>query len=64
MDNMKIDPVCGMEIENPYNAETYEYKGIRYCFCSMYCKRDFIKNPEKYLFNTAIKNRQAIKMAR
>lgn len=46
---MAIDPVCGMQIEKIKAADTYQYKGQTYYFCSMGCKAAFEKNPEKYL---------------
>ena len=43
------DPVCGMDV-TPETAEaTFEYKGKTYYFCSPGCKRDFEKDPERYL---------------
>lgn len=46
---MKIDPVCGMEVDPQSAAATYEYKGETYYFCSPGCKVAFQKDPEKYL---------------
>lgn len=43
------DPVCGMEIERDEAVGTYEYKGKTYYFCAPGCKREFEKEPEKYL---------------
>ena len=43
------DPVCGMEIDPATAAGKSEYKGQTYYFCSMGCKRDFDKDPEKYV---------------
>lgn len=42
------DPVCGMEIEKEKAKATYEYKGKTYYFCMEKCKKEFIKDPEKY----------------
>jgi YHS domain-containing protein len=47
--SMAIDPVCKMEVEEIKAAATSEYKGKKYYFCSVGCKRAFDKNPEKYL---------------
>ena len=44
-----IDPVCGMEVEEGSNAITATYKGTTYYFCAPGCKRDFQRDPEKYL---------------
>jgi YHS domain-containing protein len=43
------DPVCGMEIDPATAAGKSEYKGQTYYFCSKGCKRDFDKDPEKYI---------------
>ena len=50
---MAIDPVCGMQVDEKSAAASYEYKGKMYYFCDPGCKDDFIKEPEKYLKNTA-----------
>jgi P-type Cu+ transporter len=46
---MAIDPVCKMEINEKKAAATSEYKGKKYFFCSVGCKKAFDANPEKYL---------------
>jgi len=46
---MEKDPVCGMEVDPKTAAGKTEYKGKTYYFCSPGCKRDFDKDPEKYL---------------
>jgi P-type Cu+ transporter len=46
---MAIDPVCKMEVDEKKPAATYEFKGKKYYFCAMGCKKAFEKNPEKYL---------------
>ena len=46
---MERDPVCGMMVD-PKTAEyksTYQDK--TYYFCSPGCKKDFDKDPERYL---------------
>ena len=43
------DPVCGMDVTPETAAGKSEYKGQTYYFCSPGCKRDFDKEPEKYL---------------
>jgi len=37
-----------MEVEETKAAATSEYKGKKYYFCAVGCKRAFDKNPEKY----------------
>jgi YHS domain-containing protein len=46
---MVVDPVCGMEIDPKTAAGMSEYQGQTYYFCSPGCKRDFDKDPEKYV---------------
>ncbi|HZS11125.1 MAG TPA: YHS domain-containing protein [Nitrospirales bacterium] len=43
------DPVCQMEIEPEDAAATAEYKGTKYFFCADVCKKEFEKNPKKYV---------------
>jgi Cu+-exporting ATPase len=53
-DRMAIDPVCRMQVDEKTAAATSEYKGQKYYFCSVGCKKAFDQKPEKYL---AKKNR-------
>ena len=46
---MVIDPVCKMKIEESSAVATSEYKGKKYYFCAMGCKKAFDADPEKYL---------------
>ena len=46
---MAKDPVCGMDVDEKNAQAQSEYKGKTYYFCSPGCKRDFDKNPEKYV---------------
>jgi YHS domain-containing protein len=46
---MAIDPVCKMKVDEKKAAATSEYKGNKYYFCGLGCKRAFDKNPDKYL---------------
>ena len=46
---MAIDPVCKMEVQETKAAAISEYKGKKYYFCAVGCKRAFDKDPEKYL---------------
>jgi YHS domain-containing protein len=47
--NMAKDPVCGMDVDPQQSAGTSEYKGQTYYFCSPGCKRQFDRNPERYI---------------
>ena len=46
---MQIDPVCGMMVDPKTAAGKSEYQGKTYYFCSPGCKRDFDKEPQKYV---------------
>lgn len=46
---MEIDPVCGMEVDPPSAAGSFEYGGVTYYFCSTGCLEDFREDPESYL---------------
>ena len=46
---MAIDPVCKMEVDEKKAVATAEYKGKKYYFCAVGCKKAFEQNPEEYL---------------
>jgi YHS domain-containing protein len=46
---MATDPVCRMECDESTAAATSEYKGKKYYFCAVGCKKAFDEEPEKYL---------------
>jgi YHS domain-containing protein len=46
---MAKDPVCGMNVDEKTATIKSEYNGQTYYFCSPGCKRDFDKDPEKYV---------------
>jgi YHS domain-containing protein len=46
---MAIDPVCKMKVDEKKAAATAEYKGEKYYFCAVGCKKAFEQDPEKYL---------------
>ena len=48
---MEIDPVCGMDVDPKTAAGKSEYQGKTYYFCGLGCKRDFDKDPGKYVGN-------------
>ncbi len=48
-DKMAVDPVCKMEVKESEAAATSEYKGEKYYFCAVACKKAFDQDPEKYL---------------
>jgi len=46
---MATDPVCKMEVQEAKATVSSEYKGKKYYFCAVGCKKAFDQNPEKYL---------------
>jgi Cu+-exporting ATPase len=48
---MEIDPVCGMEVDPETAPGKSVYQGKEYYFCSLGCKLDFDRDPEKYVSN-------------
>jgi len=47
--NMETDPVCKMKVDKKTAKFTTDYKGTTYYFCAPGCKKEFEKDPEKYL---------------
>jgi Cu+-exporting ATPase len=45
---MDMDPVCGMTVSRGEVAESSEYQGRTYYFCSSECKARFDKEPLQY----------------
>lgn len=48
MDEMYVDPVCGMEVTPETAADSVEYEGETYYFCSAGCRAAFESSPERY----------------
>jgi YHS domain-containing protein len=46
---MAVDPVCKMEVDEKSCKWTSEYQGRTYYFCAPGCKKQFDKDPAKYL---------------
>ena len=46
---MAIDPVCEMKVDESKAVASSEYRGKKYYFCAVGCRRAFDQNPEKYL---------------
>ena len=46
---MVKDPVCGMDVDAKKASATLEYQGKKYHFCSESCKKQFEKDPRKYV---------------
>ena len=47
--SMEIDPVCGMEVDPKTATWKSTYQGKTYFFCSPGCKREFDKEPQKFI---------------
>ncbi len=50
---MAKDPVCGMDVDEKTTKHKSDYQGTTYYFCSPGCKRDFDKEPAKYVGKAA-----------
>ncbi|MDW7754534.1 MAG: YHS domain-containing protein [Brevefilum sp.] len=46
---MKLDPVCGMNVNPTLASASSVYEGETYYFCSKGCQAAFEKDPEKYI---------------
>jgi YHS domain-containing protein len=46
---MAKDPVCGMDVDEQSAAATSEYQGTTYFFCAPGCKRQFERDPERFV---------------
>lgn len=42
------DPVCGADVTHEQYVFCLEYKGDKYCFCSVQCRRRFETEPKDY----------------
>ena len=42
------DPICGMSIDAATAADTVEYEGATYHFCSSHCAQTFTADPAAY----------------
>ena len=43
------DPVCGMNVSYENAIARSDYDGQTYYFCSLNCKEDFDREPERYV---------------
>ena len=46
---LAIDPICKMTVDESTAQYFSEYKGKKYFFCALGCKKLFDENPEKYV---------------
>jgi YHS domain-containing protein len=49
MQDVVLDPVCGMDIKVSDSKFKSVYKGKTYNFCSADCKKSFDKDPSRYI---------------
>ena len=49
VNQVTVDPVCGMDVDEKSAKWKSTYKGKEYYFCAPGCKKTFDKNPDKYL---------------
>ena len=50
---MERDPVCGMELRPGQEGASLNYQGHGYHFCSVECRLEFEKHPQKYAQQTS-----------
>lgn len=50
---MKIDPVCGVEVDEKHPEFQAMFAGKKYLFCSEECRKEFEDQPEDYLETAA-----------
>ena len=43
------DPVCHMAVDPSKASAPIQFEGVHYYFCSEHCKRNFEKDPRKYI---------------
>lgn len=46
---MAIDVVCQMRVDEKTAKATSIFQGKTYYFCSLVCKKEFDKNPERFV---------------
>lgn len=46
---MTVDPVCGMTVDPDKAASSFEYKDKTYCFCSEHCLQKFRDDPKRFI---------------
>ena len=44
-----VDPVCGMQVDPEKAVETADFEGRTYFFCAESCRKEFEKQPQKFL---------------
>jgi len=42
------DPICGVMVDEKKMKFISEFGGIKFYFCSSFCKATFYKDPKKY----------------
>jgi Cu+-exporting ATPase len=57
--NLATDPVCGMRVDPATAADTREYRGATYYFCSAWCARRFDADADAYSAATRLRGEGA-----
>ena len=55
----RVDPICGMPVEEEWAAARAEHEGRDYYFCSHGCKEKFNEDPWRYASREAPKRAPA-----
>ena len=45
---VRVDPVCGMRVDEPRGPQT-QFNHVRYHFCCEMCRGAFLERPGRYL---------------
>ena len=50
---MKIDPVCGAQVDDQHAEFQTMFAGKKYFFCSDECRKEFEESPQDYVQTAA-----------
>lgn len=56
---IKVDPVCGMQVEETTSQWSMDHEGETYCFCSWGCMLAFLEEPGQYIHEASVRLRMA-----
>ncbi len=46
---MATDPVCYMDVDEDTARYTADFEGTTFYFCTDFCRKKFLENPQKYV---------------
>jgi len=46
---IRIDPVCGMQVDDEVSFLSHEHDGVTYWVCGKGCLLEFREHPDRYL---------------